>query len=496
VLAAAQSTGYAFLFKQSNGLTNVNAGRLLIIVITLTGGTTLLMWMGEQITKRGIGNGISLLIFASILAYAPTGISGWINGGTSARLFFPLVALGIVVAVVFVMEGQRRIPIQYARRQLGNRQTTGGCDLHAAQRRHGRRHPDHLRAAILALPQTIGSFKPTWNNWLQVNFGFTSWKYLLFEALLIIVMTYFYTSVVFNPVEQADNLRKYNGYIPGHPARAADRGLLRPRSEPADVPGRTLPRRHCRCAVDPHRAVPFPAGDLPRPRRHLCPHRRRRRTPDHAANGVADGHAPLRRVPTLNILVLGPQGSGKGTQAKRIKAMYGIPHIASGDMIREMKELPTELGRELKAVYDRGDLVSDDLMIRLIRDRLSRGDTVGGFILDGFPRTLPQAEALDELFRELGRKIDVVLDFQVADHDVLLQRMLRRAAEENRSDDTPEAIRRRLELYERETAPLIDYYRSHQANVVGIHADRTIEEVFREIADALDEVQRHSKVEA
>jgi adenylate kinase len=176
--------------------------------------------------------------------------------------------------------------------------------------------------------------------------------------------------------------------------------------------------------------------------------------------------------------------------------MYGIPHIATGDMIREMKELPTDLGRELKAVYDRGDLVSDDLMIRLIRDRLSRGDTVGGFVLDGFPRTMPQAEALDGLLRELGRKIDAVLDFQVPDQEVLLQRMLRRAAEENRSDDTPEAIRRRLELYERETAPLVDYYRSHQANVVGIHADRTVAEVFHEIEQALDEVQRHSKVEA
>ena len=176
--------------------------------------------------------------------------------------------------------------------------------------------------------------------------------------------------------------------------------------------------------------------------------------------------------------------------------MYGIPHIATGDMIREMKELPTDLGRELKVVYDRGDLVSDELMIRLIRDRLSRGDTVGGFVLDGFPRTMPQAEALDELLQELGRKIDAVLDFQVPDHEVLLQRMLRRAAEENRADDTPEAIRRRLELYERETAPLVDYYRSHQANVVGIHADGTVEEVFREIEQALDEVQRHSKVEA
>ena len=198
----------------------------------------------------------------------------------------------------------------------------------------------------------------------------------------------------------------------------------------------------------------------------------------------------------LNILVLGPQGSGKGTQAQRINAMYGIPHIATGDMIREMKELPTDVGRELKAVYDRGDLVSDDLMVRLIRDRLSRGDTVGGFVLDGFPRTMPQAEALGAVLHELGRDIDVVFDFQVPDREVLMQRMLRRAAEEGRSDDTPEAMVRRLELYDRETAPLTEYYRSHQANVVGVHADRTVDEVFREIDGALAETQRHRKVEA
>jgi adenylate kinase len=198
----------------------------------------------------------------------------------------------------------------------------------------------------------------------------------------------------------------------------------------------------------------------------------------------------------LNVLVLGPQGSGKGTQAQRIKAMYGIPHIATGDMIREMKELPTEVGREVKAVYDRGDLVSDDLMIRLIRDRLSRGDTMHGFVLDGFPRTMPQAEALYELLRELGRELDVVFDFHVPERDVLMERLLGRAAEEGRSDDTPEAIERRLELYERETAPLVEYYRSHQANVVGVHADRSPDEVFREIDDALAETQRHRKVEA
>ncbi len=190
----------------------------------------------------------------------------------------------------------------------------------------------------------------------------------------------------------------------------------------------------------------------------------------------------------MNILVLGPQGSGKGTQAKKIAATYGVPHIATGDMIREMKELPTDLGRELKEVYDRGDLVEDELMIRLIRDRLSRGDTLPGFVLDGFPRTLPQAEALDRLLDGLVRNIDVVFEFQVADRQELLDRMLKRAEQEGRSDDTPEAIERRLETYFRETAPLVDYYRTHRANVVGIHADRSIDAVFAEIRDALDAV--------
>jgi len=191
----------------------------------------------------------------------------------------------------------------------------------------------------------------------------------------------------------------------------------------------------------------------------------------------------------VNILVLGPQGSGKGTQAQRIRATYGIPHIATGDMIREMTARDTKLGEQLREVYDRGDLVSDELMIELIRDRLSRGDTLAGFVLDGFPRTMPQAEALDELLRDVGRDLDVVFDFQVPDREVLLQRLLRRAAEEARSDDTPEAIERRLELYERETAPLVEYYRSTRGNVVGIHADRAIDQVFREIQQSLSSVE-------
>ena len=191
----------------------------------------------------------------------------------------------------------------------------------------------------------------------------------------------------------------------------------------------------------------------------------------------------------MNILVLGPQGSGKGTQAKRINATYGIPHIATGDMLREMRGIDNDLGRELSEVMDRGDLVNDALMIRLIDSRLSRGDTLGGFVLDGFPRTMPQAEALDELLGDLGRLLDVVFDFQIPDRDVVVQRMLQRAADEGRADDTPDAIARRLDLYDTQTKPLIDYYRTHQANVVGIHADRPIDEVFGEIERSLQSVE-------
>ncbi|HLY84989.1 MAG TPA: adenylate kinase [Gaiellaceae bacterium] len=191
----------------------------------------------------------------------------------------------------------------------------------------------------------------------------------------------------------------------------------------------------------------------------------------------------------MNILVLGPQGSGKGTQALRIKEMYGVPHIATGDMIREQMELGTDLGREVKNVYDRGDLVSDELMIRLIRDRLDRGDTLPGFVLDGFPRTMAQAEALDDLLGDLGRSVDIVFDLQAPNREQLLERLLKRADEQHRSDDTPEAIERRWELYERETAPLVEYYRSTRGNVVGIHADRSIDEVFREVREALDQLQ-------
>ena len=194
------------------------------------------MWIGELITKRGIGNGISLLIFASILTSAPQGINAWLNGGAVEKLFFPLIAIGIVVAVVFVQEGQRRIPIQYAKRMVGRRQTAGRRDLHAAAREHGRRDPGHLRGraarapadgrVVRAVDVRRGSTRTS-----RRRRGRTS----LVEAVLIIVFTYFYTAVQFNPVDQADNLRKYGGYIPGIRPGPADRAVPRPRADAADA---------------------------------------------------------------------------------------------------------------------------------------------------------------------------------------------------------------------------------------------------------------------
>jgi len=187
----------------------------------------------------------------------------------------------------------------------------------------------------------------------------------------------------------------------------------------------------------------------------------------------------------VNILLLGPQGSGKGTQAKRISDAYGIPHIATGDMLRSAMSAETELGRKVKPIYDSGRLVPDDLMIELIRDRLTESDTDNGFVLDGFPRTHAQAEALDPMLREIGKELTVVFALQLPEQ-VCIDRLTKRAQLEGRVDDTPEAIAKRLELYHRETEPLIEWYRI-RSNVVTIHADRSMNEVFGEIQQALEQ---------
>jgi adenylate kinase len=188
----------------------------------------------------------------------------------------------------------------------------------------------------------------------------------------------------------------------------------------------------------------------------------------------------------LNVLLLGPQGAGKGTQARRIADAYGIPHIASGEILRAEMGAETDLGRRVKEIYDRGDLVPDQLMIDLIRTRLEQPDTENGFILDGFPRTTVQAEALDTILADIGRNFSVVFALQIPD-EVAFERLRLRAEIEGRADDTDEGIQRRLENYHRETEPLIEYYRV-RGNLVPIHGNRKENEVFSEIQEGLQQV--------
>jgi adenylate kinase len=185
----------------------------------------------------------------------------------------------------------------------------------------------------------------------------------------------------------------------------------------------------------------------------------------------------------VNLLVLGPQGAGKGTQAKRIAAEYGIPHMSTGDMFRAAIAEGSELGRRVEPILRAGELVPDELTVALIRERLSWSDAHRGFVLDGFPRNLAQAEALDPMLAEIHKTLDAILYFDLGD-DVATERMLGRALEEGRPDDTPDAIARRLALYHEQTAPVVEHYRA-TGKLVPLHAERAIDEVWDEIQRAL-----------
>ena len=230
-LAAAQATAYGFIFVREAAL-HINAARFFILVLTLTGGTALLMWLGEQITKRGVGNGISILIFASILASAPAAISGWLNGTANERLFFPIAALIVLVGVVFVQGGLRKIPIQYARRQLGRRATGGGSTYMPLRVNMAGVIPVIFAAALLAIPPTLAGFVPATLPFVNRYVQGGSTPYLVGEALLIVGFSFFYAGVQFDPDDQADNLRKSGGYVPG----------IRPGPPTAGYLGRVLRR--------------------------------------------------------------------------------------------------------------------------------------------------------------------------------------------------------------------------------------------------------------
>ena len=182
-------------------------------------------------------------------------------------------------------------------------------------------------------------------------------------------------------------------------------------------------------------------------------------------------------------ILFGPPGSGKGTQASFIANTFNLAHVSTGDVLRTEVERQSELGREVEPIMDTGLLVPDDLVVRVIQQRLRNPNSHEGFLLDGFPRTLPQAMALDAMLKSHGLKVDTVISLEVP-RDLLQERILKRAAEEGRSDDTPETVETRMQVYESETAPVLDYYEHHKARVLHIDGVGSIEEVQRRIVNA------------
>jgi preprotein translocase subunit SecY len=223
-LAFGQSFGYVLLFRSfgsesggTNVLGSLTGPKVLLIVIALTAGCTLLMWLGELITQRGIGNGISLMIFASIVSGLPGGIEAWwTNPDQVFVVMMPFVALAVIVAIVFVQEGQRRIPVQYAKRMVGRKMTSGGSTYLPLRVNMAGVIPVIFAASIMAFPPTVGQLLNTPAALdFAAFFSPNSWPYVAGEVFFIIIFTYFYTAVTFNPVDQADNLKKYGGFIPG-----------------------------------------------------------------------------------------------------------------------------------------------------------------------------------------------------------------------------------------------------------------------------------------
>jgi preprotein translocase subunit SecY len=222
-LAFGQSIGYVFLFRTFAGnegtevVDNFTFGRVFVIVLTLTAGCVLLMWLGELITQRGIGNGISLMIFASIASGLPSGIQAWwTNPDQIFVVMMPFLALAIIAGIVFMQEGQRRIPVQYAKRVVGRRMAGGGSTYLPLRVNMAGVIPVIFAASLMAFPPTIGELsQANWARDFSTFFSPNGAAYLVGESILIIIFTYFYTAVTFNPVEQADNLKKYGGFIPG-----------------------------------------------------------------------------------------------------------------------------------------------------------------------------------------------------------------------------------------------------------------------------------------
>jgi adenylate kinase len=185
----------------------------------------------------------------------------------------------------------------------------------------------------------------------------------------------------------------------------------------------------------------------------------------------------------MRLVLLGAPGSGKGTQATRLRQHLQVPHISTGDLLRGAVAAGTPLGLKAKAVMEAGNLVSDEIVLGMLEERLGKDDARAGFVLDGYPRNLAQARALEQLLERLQQPVDIAVQLDV-DTALLVERIAGRAAQEGRADDTPESVRNRLNVYNEQTAPVVDFYRQ-QGKLACVHGEGSMDEVFNRIVEAI-----------
>ncbi len=502
LLSFIQATGIALWLEKQTApggaplVPHPGWGFRLMTVLTLTTGTIFIMWLGEQITERGIGNGISLIIFAGIVAGLPLAIFGLFQQlarprrSRSSRCSWCCVFMVAIVAlVVFVERAQRRIPVQYAKRVVGRR-VYGGQNTYLPLRVNtGGVIPIIFAISILQLPAYLAQISGAdWMKRVAESLGVGHPLYLLLYAAGILFFCYFYTSIVFNPADTADNMRKYGGFIPG----------IRPGKKTADyidtvlsritIVGRRVPDLRRPAAGHPQQRSEGPGrpgdravarrhdAEVPDAglwlqlllRRHVASDRRRRGHGHGPADRVEAGRAPLHGIPqeepdpgTARLMrIVLPRASGQrqgnpGGPAGEAAGRSGHFHGRDPAGGRPQEDRPRPEGA---VRHGAGELVSDDLIVAMIGERLAEPDARRGFILDGFPRTLAQARAFETMLSGNGDALSAVLNFSVPEAE-LTERMLGRAQAEGRADDRPETIRERMKVYREKTEPLVGFYR-------------------------------------
>jgi len=472
-LAAIQSIGMVALLKNQQIISLLNPFQFLSIVVIMVAGTILLMWLGELLTEHGLGNGISLLIFAGIVGRMPVSllqtaaVSQVIN--TTNLIVFSLMSLLVIAGIVFVNEASRQITVQYARRIRGGRQA-GGQSTHLPLRvNQAGVIPIIFAVSLVLMPSMVGRYlqqvasprlaavASSMANFFDPNNA----PYHIIYFLLVIGFTYFYTAVTFNPEKIAEDIKKYGGFIPG----------IRPGRPTADYLSYVLNRITLAGAL-----FLGMIAILPSLARYLT---------DITTMSIG-GTGIL--MSNMFIIFYGPEGSGKSTQAKMLAQKINIPYLGSGDLVRKYAaEDKGIMGDACREVFKTGHYLADSEIFVLWKHRLKQSDVQAGFIIDGFPRNHTQAMFLADKLDKYEKKVNFVFYLEISEEESY-KRLLKRGRKspDGSLHDTEEKIKQRLRIYHEQEADVLKLYQQ-QSLLKKINGAQTIEKIHQDIINIVNE---------